>query len=231
MYSDIEIAQRATLKPVNEIASRLGIPPEALDPYGHYKAKISLDYINSLKSRPDGKLILVTAMSPTPAGEGKTTTTVGLGDALNRIGKKTVICLREPSLGPVFGMKGGAAGGGYAQVVPMEDINLHFTGDFGAIALANNLLAALLDNHIDVVLFTAAVQVHHLMQVATEMNFRDPLIAALQRTMVASIGPVTSEALAEFGIPVRLEPTHPKMGFLVKEAAAEAMNISGNHRP
>jgi formate--tetrahydrofolate ligase len=148
VYSDIEIAQRATLKPVNEIASRLGIPPEALDPYGHYKAKISLDYINSLKSRPDGKLILVTAMSPTPAGEGKTTTTVGLGDALNRIGKKTVICLREPSLGPVFGMKGGAAGGGYAQVVPMEDINLHFTGDFGAIALANNLLAALLDNHI-----------------------------------------------------------------------------------
>jgi formate--tetrahydrofolate ligase len=148
VYSDIEIAQRATLKPVSEIASRLGIPPEALDPYGHYKAKISLDYINSLKSRPDGKLILVTAMSPTPAGEGKTTTTVGLGDALNRIGKKTVICLREPSLGPVFGMKGGAAGGGYAQVVPMEDINLHFTGDFGAIALANNLLAALLDNHI-----------------------------------------------------------------------------------
>jgi formate--tetrahydrofolate ligase len=148
VYSDIEIAQRATLKPVNEIASRLGIPPEALDPYGHYKAKISLDYINGLKSRPDGKLILVTAMSPTPAGEGKTTTTVGLGDALNRIGKKAVICLREPSLGPVFGMKGGAAGGGYAQVVPMEDINLHFTGDFGAIALANNLLAALLDNHI-----------------------------------------------------------------------------------
>ena len=148
MYSDIEIAQKATLKPVNEIASRLGIPPEALDPYGHYKAKISLDYINSLASRPDGKLILVTAMSPTPAGEGKTTTTVGLGDALNRIGKKAVICLREPSLGPVFGMKGGAAGGGYAQVVPMEDINLHFTGDFGAIALANNLLAALLDNHI-----------------------------------------------------------------------------------
>ncbi len=148
MYSDIEIAQKATLKPVNEIASRLGIPPEALDPYGHYKAKISLEYINSLASRPDGKLILVTAMSPTPAGEGKTTTTVGLGDALNRIGKKAVICLREPSLGPVFGMKGGAAGGGYAQVVPMEDINLHFTGDFGAIALANNLLAALLDNHI-----------------------------------------------------------------------------------
>ena len=120
VLSDIEIAQRGTLKPVLEIAKGLGIPPEALDPYGHYKAKISLDYINGLQSRPDGKLILVTAMSPTPAGEGKTTTTVGLGDALNRIGKKAVICLREPSLGPVFGMKGGAAGGGYAQVVPMD---------------------------------------------------------------------------------------------------------------
>ncbi len=127
---------------------RLGITEEHLEPYGHYKAKISLDYLDSLKGRPDGKLILVTAISPTPAGEGKTTTTVGLGDALNRIGKKTVIALREPSLGPVFGMKGGAAGGGYAQVVPMEDINLHFTGDFNAIQLANNLLAAMLDNHI-----------------------------------------------------------------------------------
>ena len=148
MLSDIEIAQRATLKPINDIASRLGIPPEALDAYGRYKAKVSLDYVNSLGDRPNGKLILVTAISPTPAGEGKTTTTVGLGDALNRIGKQAVICLREPSLGPVFGMKGGAAGGGNAQVVPMEDINLHFTGDFNAIALANNLLAALIDNHI-----------------------------------------------------------------------------------
>jgi formate--tetrahydrofolate ligase len=146
--SDIEIAQRARLKRAVDVARDLGIPEEHLDPYGHYKAKISLDYIDSLKSREDGRLILVTAISPTPAGEGKTTTTVGLGDALNRIGKKTVICLREPSLGPVFGMKGGAAGGGYAQVVPMEDINLHFTGDFSAIALANNLLAALVDNHI-----------------------------------------------------------------------------------
>ncbi len=149
MASDIEIAQQATLKRITQIAQdRLGIPDEHLEPYGHYKAKLSFDYIDSLKSRPDGKLILVTAISPTPAGEGKTTTTVGLGDALNRIGKKTMICLREPSLGPVFGMKGGAAGGGYAQVVPMEDINLHFTGDFNAIALANNLLAAMLDNHI-----------------------------------------------------------------------------------
>ncbi|MBI1394998.1 MAG: formate--tetrahydrofolate ligase [Betaproteobacteria bacterium] len=147
--SDIEIAQRATLKRIIPLAhERLGIPDEHLDPYGHYKAKISLEYIESLADRPDGKLVLVTAISPTPAGEGKTTTTVGLGDALNRIGKRALICLREPSLGPVFGIKGGAAGGGHAQVVPMEDINLHFTGDFGAIALANNLLAAMVDNHI-----------------------------------------------------------------------------------
>ena len=149
MPSDIEIAQQAKLRRVIELAKeRLGIPEDALEPYGHYKAKVSLDYLDSLKDKPNGKLILVTAISPTPAGEGKTTTTVGLGDALNRIGKKAVVCLREPSLGPVFGMKGGAAGGGYAQIVPMEDINLHFTGDFNAIALANNLLAALLDNHI-----------------------------------------------------------------------------------
>src|SRR5271167_1844348 len=146
--SDISIAQRATLKPIIEIAARLGIPAASIENYGHYKAKIALDYIDGLRERADGKLILVTALSPTPAGEGKTTTTVGLGDALNKIGKKAVICLREPSLGPVFGMKGGAAGGGHAQVVPMEDINLHFTGDFGAIGLAHNLLAALIDNHI-----------------------------------------------------------------------------------
>jgi len=146
--SDIEIAQAATLKPIIQLAhDRLGIPAEALEPYGHYKAKIDLQWLNNNQT-PNGKLVLVTAISPTPAGEGKTTTTVGLGDALNRIGKRTVIALREPSLGPVFGMKGGAAGGGYAQVVPMEDINLHFTGDFNAIALAHNLLAALMDNHI-----------------------------------------------------------------------------------
>jgi formate--tetrahydrofolate ligase len=149
MASDIEIAQKATLQRITQVAhEKLGISEDHLDPYGHYKAKISLKFLDSLASRPDGKLVLVTAISPTPAGEGKTTTTVGLGDALNRIGKKTVVCLREPSLGPVFGVKGGAAGGGYAQVVPMEDINLHFTGDFSAIALANNLLAAMLDNHI-----------------------------------------------------------------------------------
>ena len=148
MRTDIEIAQSATLKPITEIAARLGIPAASVENYGHYKAKVALDFIDSLKDKPDGKLILVTALSPTPAGEGKTTITVGLGDALNKIGKKTVICLREPSLGPVFGMKGGAAGGGFAQVVPMEDINLHFTGDFSAIGLAHNLLAALIDNDI-----------------------------------------------------------------------------------
>src|SRR6202795_859128 len=149
MSSDIEIAQAAKLQRISKVAlEKLGIAEEHLEPYGHYKAKVSLKYVDSLKGRKNGKLILVTAISPTPAGEGKTTTTVGLGDALNHIGKKAMICLREPSLGPVFGMKGGAAGGGYAQVVPMEDINLHFTGDFNAIGLANNLLAALLDNHI-----------------------------------------------------------------------------------
>ncbi len=148
MQSDIEIAQHAKLLPIGEIASRLAIPESAIEPYGRTKAKVSLDWLAGLDHRPDGKLILVSAISPTPAGEGKTTTTVGLGDALARIGKKAVICLREPSLGPVFGMKGGAAGGGHAQVVPMEDINLHFTGDFHAIGAANNLLAALIDNHI-----------------------------------------------------------------------------------
>jgi formate--tetrahydrofolate ligase len=149
MRSDIEIAQAAHKRPIVELAhQQAGIPEDELEPYGRYKAKLSLRYIDSLQERPNGKLILVTAISPTPAGEGKTTTTVGLGDALNHIGKRAIICLREPSLGPVFGMKGGAAGGGMAQVVPMEDINLHFTGDFNAIALANNLLAALIDNHI-----------------------------------------------------------------------------------
>jgi formate--tetrahydrofolate ligase len=147
--TNIEIAQQAKMRPIVTVAKeRLGIPEEALSPYGRYKAKISLDYINTLKDRSNGKLIVVTAISPTPAGEGKTTTTVGLGDALNRLGKRTIICLREPALGPVFGVKGGAAGGGHSQVVPMEDINLHFTGDFAAIAAANNLLAALIDNHI-----------------------------------------------------------------------------------
>ncbi len=147
--SDIEISQAATMRPILDVAAeKLDIPPEHLIPYGHYKAKVSLDFIDTLKERPDGKLILVTAITPTAAGEGKTTTTVGLGDALNAIGEKAMICVREPSLGPCFGMKGGAAGGGYAQVVPMEDINLHFTGDFHAIGAANNLLAAMIDNHV-----------------------------------------------------------------------------------
>ncbi|MDX1796475.1 MAG: formate--tetrahydrofolate ligase, partial [Hydrogenovibrio sp.] len=149
--SDIEIAQHAKMKPIIGLThEKLGIPAEHLDPYGHYKAKLSLEYVDSLTHKKEaGKLILVTAISPTPAGEGKTTTTVGLGDALNRIGKKTIMCIREPSLGPCFGMKGGAAGGGYSQVVPMEDINLHFTGDFHAIGVAHNLLAAMIDNHIN----------------------------------------------------------------------------------
>jgi formate--tetrahydrofolate ligase len=147
--SDIEISQAAKKRLIVDVArEKLGIGPEHLEPYGHYKAKVSMDFIESLKDRPNGKLILVSAITPTPAGEGKTTTTVGLTDALNYIGKKAMLCLREPSLGPSFGMKGGAAGGGYAQVVPMEDINLHFTGDFHAITSANNLLAAMIDNHI-----------------------------------------------------------------------------------
>src|SRR5436190_1295253 len=146
--SDIEIAQAAKMQRIAKVADKLGIPEDQLVPYGHYKAKISLEYVDSLAKKQDGKLIPATAIRPTPAGEDKTTPTVGLGDALNKIGKKAVICLREPSLGPVFGVKGGAAGGGYAQVVPMEDINLHFTGDFGAIGLANNLLSAAIDNHI-----------------------------------------------------------------------------------
>lgn len=148
MPTDIEIAQNARLERIGHIAARAGIPDDALEPYGHYKAKVSLDWLDSQPERTDSRLVLVTAISPTPAGEGKTTLTVGLGDALNRIGRKTMICLREPSMGPVFGIKGGAAGGGHAQVVPMEDINLHFTGDFAAIGQAHNLLAAAIDNHI-----------------------------------------------------------------------------------
>ena len=146
--SNIDIAHAAHMLPITEVAARLGIPDESLEPYGRYKAKVALDYLASIRDHPPGKLVLVTAISPTPAGEGKTTTTVGLGDALTRIGERAMICLREPALGPVFGMKGGAAGGGYAQVVPMEDINLHFTGDFSAIAVATNLLASMIDNHI-----------------------------------------------------------------------------------
>src|ERR1700761_71379 len=146
--SDLEIARAATMEPIEKIGAKIGLPEKALYRYGPNKAKISLDHIASLGEKKNGKLILVTAINPTPAGEGKTTTTVGLGDALTSLGENAMICLREPSLGPCFGMKGGAAGGGYAQVAPMDDINLHFTGDFHAITAANNLLAAMIDNHL-----------------------------------------------------------------------------------
>jgi Formyltetrahydrofolate synthetase len=146
--SDIDIARAAKPLPINEIGAKLGIPQSHLIPYGHTKAKISNEFLEEIADRPNGRLILVTAMNPTPFGEGKTTTTVGLADALNRVGKKAALCIREPSLGPCFGMKGGAAGGGYSQVVPMEEINLHFTGDFHAVTAAHNLLSAMLDNHI-----------------------------------------------------------------------------------
>ncbi len=222
--SDIEIAQAARLQRISAVArERLGIAEEHLEPYGHYKAKISLKYIDTLKSRKDGKLVLVTAMTPTPAGEGKTTTTVGLGDALNHIGKKAAICLREPSLGPVFGMKGGAAGGGYAQVVPMEDINLHFTGDFGAIQLANNLLAALLDNHIhhgnELGIDVRRIQWKRVL----DMNDR-----ALRDIVVSLGGPgngypredgfdivVASEVMAIFCLATSLEDLRKRLGNIV----------------
>ena len=148
MKSDLEIAREVNLQPIAAVAARLGVPEAALHPYGRFIAKLDFDFIDGLRERPDGRLILVTAINPTPAGEGKTTTTIGLGDALARIGKRAVICLREPSLGPVFGRKGGATGGGRAQVAPMDEINLHFTGDFHAITAAHNLLAAMIDNHI-----------------------------------------------------------------------------------
>jgi len=224
MPSDIEIAQAAKLKRVSKVAlERLGIAEEHLEPYGHYKAKVSLKYLETLKGKKNGKLILVTAMTPTPAGEGKTTTTVGLGDALNSIGKKAVICLREPSLGPVFGMKGGAAGGGYAQVVPMEDINLHFTGDFGAIQLANNLLAAMLDNHI-----------HHGNELGIDVRriawkrVLDMNDRALRNVVVSLGGPgngypredgfdivVASEVMAIFCLATSLEDLKKRLGNIV----------------
>ena len=146
--SDIDIAHQATMLPIDQIAAKLKIPVDALEHYGKYKAKVGLSFYQEQLKKPAGKLVLVTAISPTPAGEGKTTTTVGLGDALNRLGKRAIVCIREPSLGPSFGVKGGAAGGGYAQVMPMEDINLHFTGDFHAITSAHNLLSAMVDNHL-----------------------------------------------------------------------------------
>src|SRR5688500_5814245 len=243
MPSDIEIAQAAKLHRISAVArEKLGIAEEHLEPYGHYKAKVSLKYLESLKGRKDGKLVLVTAISPTPAGEGKTTTTVGLGDALNKIGKKAVICLREPSLGPVFGVKGGAAGGGYAQVVPMEDINLHFTGDFGAIQLANNLLAAMLDNHIhhgnELGIDVRRIQWKRVL----DMNDR-----ALRETVVSLGGPgngypredgfdivVASEVMAIFCLATSLEDLKKRLGNIVvaytreqKPVTARDLNAHG----
>ena len=221
--SDIEIAQQATPKPIGEIGTKLGIPAEALLQYGPYKAKIDYNFLRSKRNEENGKLILVTAISPTPAGEGKTTTTVGLGDALSRIGKKVAIALREPSLGPCFGMKGGAAGGGYAQVVPMEDINLHFTGDFHAIGAAHNLLSAMLDNHI-----------HHSNELgidARRISWRrvvDMNDRALRDIAVALGGPgngfprqtgfditVASEIMAIFCLATDLEDLRERLGKIV----------------
>jgi len=238
MPTDIEIAQKANMQRISKVAlEKLGIADEHLEPYGHYKAKLSLDYLETLKDRPEGKLILVTAISPTPAGEGKTTTTVGLGDALNHIGKRAAICLREPSLGPVFGMKGGAAGGGYAQVVPMEDINLHFTGDFNAIALANNLLAAMMDNHI-----------HHgnelgfdlrriVWKRVVDMNDR-----ALREIVVSLGGPgngfprqdgfdivVASEVMAIFCLATSLKDLKERLGRIVVGYTREQKPILASH--
>ena len=243
MPSDIEIAQAAKMQRIAAVArEKLGIAEEHLEPYGHYKAKISLKYLDTLKGRKDGKLILVTAMTPTPPGEGKTTTTVGLGDALNHIGKKALICLREPSLGPVFGVKGGAAGGGHAQVVPMEDINLHFTGDFGAIQLANNLLAAMLDNHIhhgnELGIDVRRIQWKRVL----DMNDR-----ALRETVVSLGGPgngyprqdgfdivVASEVMAIFCLSTSLEDLKKRLGNIVfgytreqKPVTAKDLNAHG----
>ena len=223
MPSDIEIAQATTMDRISTVAAGLGIPDEALEPYGHYKAKVSNSYLDGLPERPDAKLILVTAISPTPAGEGKTTTTVGLGDGLRQIGKNAMLCLREPSLGPVFGMKGGAAGGGYAQVVPMEDINLHFTGDFGAIGLANNLLAALIDNHIHHG-NTLGIDVRRVTwKRVVDMNDR-----ALRDIVVGLGGPgngypredgfdivVASEVMAIFCLATSLEDLQQRLGDIV----------------
>ena len=243
MLSDIEIAQSAELKHISSIAhEKLGLAEQHLEPYGHYKAKVSLNYLDTLKGNKDGKLVLVTGMTPTPAGEGKTTTTVGLGDGLNYIGKKAMICLREPSLGPVFGMKGGAAGGGYAQVVPMEDINLHFTGDFNAIALANNLLSALIDNHIhhgnDLDLDVRRITWRRVVDV----NDR-----ALRHLTVALGGPsngyprqdgfdivVASEIMAIFCLATSLEDLKKRLGAIVvgytrdrKPVTAKDLNAHG----
>jgi len=223
MPSDIEIAQAASLREITDVAADLGIPAESVEPYGHYKAKIALDYLATLPERPNAKLILVTAISPTPPGEGKTTTSVGLADGLRTIGQDTIVCLREPSLGPVFGMKGGAAGGGYAQIVPMEDINLHFTGDFHAIALANNLLAALIDNHIH---HGNALDID--VRRITWKRVMDMNDRALRNITIALGGPgngypredgfdivVASEIMAIFCLATSLEDLKERMGNIV----------------
>jgi len=223
MLSDIEIAQAATMEPIGDIAEKLGIPLANIEPYGHYKAKVHLSYLADLPAKPDSHLILVTAISPTPPGEGKTTTSVGLADGLSHIGKDVMVCLREPSLGPVFGMKGGAAGGGKAQIVPMEDINLHFTGDFGAIGLANNLLAALIDNHVHHG-NTLDIDVRRITwKRVVDMNDR-----ALRDITVALGGPgngfprsdgfdivVASEIMAIFCLATSLEDLKERMGNIV----------------
>src|SRR5271165_1876455 len=223
MQSDIEIARAAKLKPITEIASQIGIPESALYPYGPAIAKLEPEFLSGLANRPDGKLILVTSINPTPAGEGKTTTTVGLGDALNRIGKNTIICLREPSLGPCFGMKGGAAGGGHAQVVPMDAINLHFTGDFHAITTAHNLLAAMVDNHVYWGNALGLDQRRIVWRRALDMNDR-----ALRETVVGLGGPVNgfpredgfditvaSEVMAAFCLAADLEDLEQRLGRMI----------------
>jgi len=235
MASNIEIARAARLKPIGEIAAKIGAPESALRPFGRFIAKLEYDYLESLANRPDGKLILVTAISPTPAGEGKTTTTIGLGDALNRIGKKTMICLREPSLGPCFGVKGGATGGGYAQVVPMDEINLHFTGDFHAITSANNLLAAMIDNHMYWGNALRLDQRRVAWRRALDMNDR-----ALRETIVglgAGNGfpredgfdiTVASEVMAVFCLATSLDELEEQLGRMVVGWARDKRQISAS---
>jgi len=234
MNPDLEIARAATLRPIAEIASKLHIPDDAIEPYGRHKAKIGADFIATLQDRPDGALVLVTGISPTPAGEGKTTTTVGLGDALNRIGKRAAICLREPSLGPSFGMKGGAAGGGYAQVVPMDQINLHFTGDFHAITSANNLLAAMIDNHIYWGNSLGIDERRISWRRCLDMNDR-----AL-RSIVGSLGgvangfpredgfdiTVASEVMAVFCLAKNLEDLQERLGKMIVAQTRDGKNIT-----
>lgn len=235
--NSLDISRQANLLPIAQVASeRLGIPADAIENYGKFKAKVSLKYLDGLSDRPDGKLILVTAMSPTPAGEGKTTTTIGLGDALNHIGKRALICLREPALGPVFGVKGGATGGGHAQVAPMEDINLHFTGDFAAIAHANNLLAALIDNHI---------------HFGNELKFDERRIAWRRvvdindralRKIVVGLGPhngyvredgfdivVASEVMAIFCLSKSMQELRRRLGNIVVGYSWDGQTILASH--